>query len=503
MKNLSNKLLLFTALFSLSVISCRKQLDINQNPNDVTESNITADLILPNALHGVGVQTANGYGWLANWMGYWSPSGSFAPSTEESTYNISSLFGEAKWAGVYNVLYDLETVDNKSTAGNQRFYKALAKIMKAHLYQNLVDIWGDVPYSEAFKIPEVRTPKYDKAEDIYADLQVRLDTAINILKVVSVSELNAAADIVYGGDTDLWIRLANTIKLRLLIRQSEVNPNPTAELAKIKANGGVLQSGESAEVNPGYLNGANKQNPFYATYGRTPTNTEANAYYRANNYVLQILKSTSDPRLGLFFAKAESPTNQSNPYVGTTYGALPDDNLSGGKTSNIGPGLAKSAEQAQWIVTSVESMFLQAEAIARGWDIGGPYAGNAQAAFEAAVTESFNWLGVANATTAAESYMDATATANWANAGATMMDRVKFVVFQKYIALTGINPLEAWADYRRLNVPNNLPLSVHPGRTATTLPVRLLYPQRELAVNQQNVPSGVNQFTSKIFWDVN
>jgi hypothetical protein len=99
--------------------------------------------------------------------------------------------------------------------------------------------------------------------------------------------------------------------------------------------------------------------------------------------------------------------------------------------------------------------------------------------------------------------MDATATANWANAGATMMDRVKFVVFQKYIALTGINPLEAWADYRRLNVPNNLPLSVHPGRTATTLPVRLLYPQRELAVNQQNVPSGVNQFTSKIFWDVN
>ncbi|HZF63284.1 MAG TPA: SusD/RagB family nutrient-binding outer membrane lipoprotein, partial [Chitinophagaceae bacterium] len=170
MKNLSNKLLLFTALFSLSVISCRKQLDINQNPNDVTESNITADLILPNALHGVGVQTANGYGWLANWMGYWSPSGSFAPSTEESTYNISSLFGEAKWAGVYNVLYDLETVDNKSTAGNQRFYKALAKIMKAHLYQNLVDIWGDVPYSEAFKIPEVRTPKYDKAEDIYADL---------------------------------------------------------------------------------------------------------------------------------------------------------------------------------------------------------------------------------------------------------------------------------------------------------------------------------------------
>ncbi|MGZ5287308.1 MAG: SusD/RagB family nutrient-binding outer membrane lipoprotein, partial [Flavisolibacter sp.] len=94
-------------------------------------------------------------------------------------------------------------------------------------------------------------------------------------------------------------------------------------------------------------------------------------------------------------------------------------------------------------------------------------------------------------------------TANWANAGATMMDRVRFIVYQKYLSLAGINPLEAWSDYRRLGVPANLPLSVDPGRIGTGLPVRLLYPTQEYAVNRQNVEAegNINQFNSRIFWD--
>jgi hypothetical protein len=500
MKKHINKSLFFATLVSLSVAGCRKQLDINTTPNQVTESNITAELILPNALHGVGVQTANAYGWLSNWMGYWSPSGAFAPSTEESSYNITSTFQENKWAGIYNVLFDLDAVEKKAAAEGEEFYRGVAIIMKAHLYQNLVDLYGNVPYTQAFN-PEFRTPAYDKAEDIYADLQVRLDTAVTIMKAAEVSERNAATDIVFGGDAELWTKLANTIKLRILIRLSEVNPNPAAELAKIQANGGVLQSGESAEANPLYVNSAGKQNPFYAAYGLTPAGTEANNFYRANNYFLGILKQGNDPRLGYFFAEAKTPTNPSNPYVGTTYGRLPDDNLNGEKTSNIGPGLAKSPEQGQWIVTSVESLFLQAEAVARGWNVG--YAGTTKEAYEEAVNESFLWLDVEDAEDAAADYLaDA---GDWADAGASVTDQVKFIVRQKYIALGGINPLEAWNDYRRLGVPSNLPLSEHPSRTSTTLPVRLLYPSREVAVNADNVRAqgSINQFTSRIFWDAN
>jgi hypothetical protein len=228
-----------------------------------------------------------------------------------------------------------------------------------------------------------------------------------------------------------------------------------------------------------------------------PAGNQANEYYRANAYIINVLKSTSDARLGLFFKPAASPASASNPYVGTVYGSDPDVNFNGDRTSNIGSGLAKSFDQDQWIITSVESLFLQAEAVARGW-----LPGDAKTAFEAAVRESFIWLGVPSAATAATTYMTNNAIANWANAGATPDSRAKFVVAQKYIALTGINSLEAWNDYRRLGIPTNVPLSVNPGRGSRTIPVRLIYPAAEYAVNSANVQAQGNiDSQTKIFWD--
>jgi hypothetical protein len=208
--------------------------------------------------------------------------------------------------------------------------------------------------------------------------------------------------------------------------------------------------------------------------------------------------------LSRFFRPAASPTAPGNPYVGTTYGAPPNDLFNGSRTSTLGPGITSSASQSQWILTSVESLFLYAEAVARGW-----IPGNAQTAYENAVRESFIWLGVPNAITAANTHLantGVTPNANWgSSAGTTATQQVRFIVSQKYIALTGINPLEAWSDYRRLGVPTNLPLSVNPGRIGTGLPVRLLYPTTESAVNSANVQAqgSINQFTSQIFWDVN
>ena len=194
----------------------------------------------------------------------------------------------------------------------------------------------------------------------------------------------------------------------------------------------------------------------------------ASEIVRANNYILGILKPTTDPRLSKFFNPASAPSNANDPYIGTTYGAPPNDAYNGTRTSTIGPGLAASSSQSQWILTSVESLFLYAEAVARGW-----IAGDAKTSYENAVRESFIWLGVPNAVTAANTYMANNMAADWANAGATVAEKVRFIVYQKYLALTGINPLEAWSDYRRLNVPTNVPLSINPQRIGSGLPVRL------------------------------
>lgn len=498
MKTSIYKLVLPVAVLSASLTGCKKMLDINQNPNQVPESAIKAELIIPSALLETSRQSIANYGWLANWMGYWSPSGSYNPNTEESTYNITSSFAEGKWPAIYNVLFDLNSAEKKAAGAKQTYIQGMSMVMSAYLYQNLVDLYGNVPYSEAFQFIEHPTPKYDKAEDIYAALHKKLDDAIALLQAASVTAVDKKVDIVYKGNATLWVKLANTLKLRLLLRTSEVTPNPTAELAKITAKGGVLSFEQSASANPGFANDNNKQSPFFGAYGLTPSGNQANEYFRANAYIITVLKNASDARLGKFFKPAANPVVASNPYVGTVYGADPNTLFNGDRTSNIGTGLARSFDQPQWILTSVESLFFYAEAVARGW-----FPGDPEEAYVNAVYESFAWLGFQydddDLIPEAEDYL-ASSAGQWP--GGSMDAQVKFIAKQKYIALTGINPLEAWSDYRRLGVPTDVPLSVNPARGTRTIPARLIYPAAEYAVNGANVQAqGSITPTTKIFWD--
>ena len=216
--------------------------------------------------------------------------------------------------------------------------------------------------------------------------------------------------------------------------------------------------------------------------------------------MINIYKNNDDPRLSRVFSPALAPTNPSDPIVGTDYGAASNSNLQTQQFSYIGTGLAKSASQPQWLITSVENMFMYAEAVARGW-----LPGDARQAYENAVRESFVWLGVPNPVTAAETYMTGHPIANWAFAGTTVAQQVRFIGYQKYIAMAGFNPLEAWNLYRRLDVlTTNPPLSVHPDKLGNgNLPIRYLYPSTEYAVNTESVlaQGTINMFTSKVFWD--
>jgi hypothetical protein len=281
----------------------------------------------------------------------------------------------------------------------------------------------------------------------------------------------------------------------LLIRQSQIpNFNPASEISKILASGGVLHEGENIMVNPGYSNAANKQSPFYANYGFTPTDAEANTSTRANNYFVTLLQNTNDPRLNRFF---RPPASGGTAIVGTTFG-LAQGNPVGAQSSGMGPGLLKDPSQDQWIYPAYESMFLEAEAIARGWMPGDP-----KTAYEAAVTENFRFLDVPDAEAAAADYLSTARIANWNNAGSSPLSQAKFIAYQKYIANAGIDPLESWSDIRRLNmIPDHGYISVNPNKVSNNLPVRLLYPQSEYTTNAANVQAqgSINAFTSKIFW---
>lgn len=503
-------LLVFVLAFSAS---CKKSfLDINQNPNSATTESVEPQYIAPRAIHAVGARMATSYGFTARWMGYWSRSGTYGPSAEEESYNITTNFGAGQWAGWYDILNDFHIMEQKANANGQKFYEGIAKVMKTVGFMYLVDMFNNVPYSKAFDLANNITPTYDKGQDIYNDLLKQLDNALVLITAANAggSPNLANADIMFKGNATAWRRLINTQRLKLVVRQSQVSGfNANAELAKITTDG-VIGSGQTAEINPGYvqdqLAGASKQNPYWDAFQANYLGALSDDFNRANNYVLGLFRSNNDVRYQYFFDQniatcpSCTPPIPSIDWYGTNYGFV-DPNPNNPKAANLsgvnGPGLAESPTAPQWFFTSVESMFLQAEAIARGWTIPGVSV-NAQTAYENAVRESFIWLGVTNATATANAYLaQSNAIVNWAAA----TNKVNLIVQQKYLALVGINNFEAWVDYRRVGVPT-VPKSLAPS-VGPNIPLRLRYPAREYNFNPANVGAENNPdpFTSGIFWD--
>ncbi len=490
----------FLVLLLLACGGCKKSfLDINQNPNSPTESSITPNLILPRALVATSSRMATSYGDEAGWMGYWARSGTYGPNTEPESYNITNTFEATEWSGWYDILTDYNIMEVKATEQGQGFYTGIAKIMKSIGFMYLVDQYNNVPYSKAFDLSGNILPAYDKGSDIYADLLKQLDTAVNLIKGADISNNPGLedADIMFGGDPALWIKFANTQHLKLALRESEVPGfDGAAEVAKIVANGGgFLESGETAATQPGYAVDNGKQNPFWNSYKQLYTGDVADQFNRANNYVLNTFISTNDIRYQYFFSPAASPIN-GKIYYGYNYGeVIPNTDPKAANSSDVaGPGLAKSATQPQWVITSVESLFMQTEAIQRGW-----LSGDAQTMYDAAVEESFKWLGVTNAVSTADNYLGSgEAIVDWPGAS----NKINLIITQKYLAMVGVNNFEAWADYRRLGVPD-VPLSLSPSRGTNHIPLRLKYPQDEYNYNNANVAAegDPDPQTSGIFWD--
>ncbi len=478
--------------------------DINDNPNAPTTESVGPALILPRVQHSTAARMATSYMFAGHWMGYWARSGTFGQSLPLENYDITSTYETDEWTGWYDILMDVDIMENKAEASGETFYVAVAKLYKAIGFMYLVDQYNNVPYTEAFNVAEHILPKYDKGQDIYNSLLAELDAANDMMAAANVTTEMENADAVFSGDKAMWRKLINSQRLKLILRQSQVPGfNGKAEVDKIVADGGgFLTSGETAAVNVAYAQTEGKQNPFWNAYKQTVSGSSADDFNRANNFVLNTMKSSNDIRYQYFFARAAEPTgNPPLEWRGFEFGLFESTSPSASQSSSVaGPGLAKSATQPQWFFTSVESMFLQAEAIQRGW-----LAGDPRAAYEAAVTESFVWLGVPNAVATANAYLaQSLPIVDWdAEDNATPADKIELIVTQKYLAMVGINNFEAWADYRRLGVPANVPLSQNVSRSGRVIPKRLMYPQAEFNYNAANVNAEgpINHQTATVFWD--
>ncbi|MDR3653787.1 MAG: SusD/RagB family nutrient-binding outer membrane lipoprotein [Paludibacter sp.] len=511
MKKIKNIMLLSLLAVVFAISSCSDFLNVNTDPNRVTDANVTPDLIFTQAENAVGARQASRFVFLNNWMGYMSRSGTFVVDQMETTYQIDNSFTEANWDQAYNILFDLYQAKTKAVATNNKALAGASIVLSVKLWQETVDQFGDIPYTQAFNYAKYPQPKFDKAVDIYTNLLAQLDTAVVYLNAANPMTSFAKTDIIFGRGDSLnhviskWNKFANTIRLRILLRQASTtfaSTVPTAEIAKITANGGLLGSGEDVSVNPGYTNtvvsgNTTRQNPFYGAFGLTPSGSPATSDNTANNYFANSIEvsAANDPRLTQFY---------SAPVKGTDYGAQ-NGSLDGTVVvgTGFGDGLLKTPESDQFILPAFESLFFQAEAVERGW-----MTGNAQTVYESAVAESFNWLAVPSASTAAATFLSTNIKAMWSNASGVKANELKLIAFQKYIALCCIDPLESWSDLRRgvlvLPTSGSSTYISHNPTVATGLPNVLTYPQSEFTTNGSHIPTPARTtatiFTEKLFW---
>jgi hypothetical protein len=238
----------------------------------------------------------------------WSQSDGFAWYPDEFKYLVTSSFYQSVFDNSYtNSLKQytvLEGLDAKYD-----YYKAIAMIMKAYHFQLLVDLYGDIPYSEALQRGGNSTPKYDDAKTIYEDLVVKLTDAIALIdNVADVHETPSTDDVMFGGDMDKWKQFANSVKLRILTRQMSMSGRSTyiqTQFDAIAAQGSGFIT-ENVAVNPGYISGEEgKQNPFFNLYGNDAggTQTLTSKATCATDYVLNYLTTTSDPRIDFIYEK--------------------------------------------------------------------------------------------------------------------------------------------------------------------------------------------------------
>jgi hypothetical protein len=495
------KLLIILSVLLALGTSCEDFLTVNEvNPNSA--SAVPASLILPAALNNTArlINQPDNFSFIYFWYGGMSVSGGYSQPTNLTQYNLLNSNYQNNWFNAYTTLQNFDYIDQNSATDKLKPYKAISKIMKVYIFQVLVDCYGNVPYSQALKgsaADQILKPAYDDQKAIYEDLVIQLDAAMELINSTpGDAEEVGDYDIVYHGDMSLWLKFANTLKLRILINQSDMANRAsyitTALATTPHSTADYLGVGEGAWSNPGYLNTADKMNPFWENFYKQDGSQQSDGlgYYVAGQDACDFMTTGNDPRKLRFFEPFEDGETAVR---GNYFGALVLE--AAPTTSRLGPGMLQSFDQSSPLLTEFESLFIQAEAAQRGF-----ITGNVKALFESGVTRSIIYMGGPSGNSgAAATYM----TQNLQNINFDFSsNKIRAIITQKWCALNGLNPMPVWTDYRRTGFPDFLHWSQDPARKNDTPNVRLLYPQTEINTNNDNVlkQGDINPFTSKIFW---
>jgi hypothetical protein len=357
---------------------------------------------------------------------------------------------------------------------------AINEIMTVYTYSVLVETFGNVPYTDALD-PNKLAPKYDDGLTIYKDLISRLNTAIANLDPNFGSY--GTADNFYHGDVTKWLKFANSLKLRMGMLLSDVEPSLAKTTVEAAAPHVIKSNSDNCMLV--YMSSQPNTNPIYENLVASGRND-----FVAANTQVDVMNDLADPRLPLYFTMVDTSTTGTPKmaYVGGIYGASNDYT----QYSHVAPRLLVPAFEAMFLDLA-EVEFLLAEGVERNFNVGGTAVEHYNKAIKASVEYWGGAAADADAYLAQTKVAYGTATGDWKQKIGT----------QKWIALYN-RGFEGWTAYRMLDYP----VLVAPPDANSDLPVRLTYPTTEQTLNGANRAAaaaaiGGDDVTTKLFWDKN
>lgn len=532
------------------VPGCKKFLDVNKNLNEPTA--VPVSLLLSNVERAIANNTALGTG-----LG-----GTMSIYVHQTTGRVGADrygAGSAGWDGLYTAITNLNVIIRQGTAEGRFVYAGIAKILKAYAFSILVDVYGDVPFSEFDQFETgITQPKFDKGSEIYPKLFQMIDEGIaDINNPAPNASKPSADDYIYKGNTANWIKAANTLKLKLYTQIRRVQDVSTQVKALLATPASLINSQAESFMMPyGPFGTTDDRHPAYGDYNATQRGGQLFSpwlYEIMKGRNANILNGNPDPRVPYYVYNQKSATGtpenctefRDGGFISILFGS--NGNCRDGSNSNtysllglypaggryddgaavaintITPLKAGTGALPHQFITYADRLYLEAELINAGLALG-----DQKAVFTKALDESFlqmdhiitNYIKPSSAgspqTVPAIATLPATATYKTAVIAAfdagSAAKKLEYIMTEKWINRIE-NPVDSYTDYRRTGYP--VLFAPAPAGTVTSVtgpdgkvtpvqcdrqyPLSLPFNTNEIALNSNAPPQKVPE-NYKVFW---
>lgn len=482
------KFIISVLVLSAAVTGCSTDLDINRDPDLLDPSKAPLSAQLPAGISGLAGSEGASLAIIGGmWGQYWTQSNAANQYKDIDNYTIGTADYNFAWDGMYDALGDVRNVKRKALAEGNWNYYLIATVLEVQASQILTDFYGDIPYQEANN-ESILEPSFNTGEQVYDLMIADLDDALSRDLSTSLGSAPGNDDFVFRGDMDNWTKFANTLKLKIYMRQTESSRSAIAD-AGIAA---LLSSGvqfldvdagmiETAAGDPLFTDAINQSNPLFE-YNNRRLNVATNL--RMSRTLSSYLIENADPRRGEYYlaGNALNQGDYANPVGAGTIAIV-----------NLNP------STPVYFMTVEESLLLQAEAVER-YSVG-----SGKAFYDAAVAANFDKYGLDGS-----SFVGAGGAYEYPSAG-SFQDKLEAIITQKWVSSFPGNGFEGFFEKNRTGYPltsavpqsnggyvaGQWAYSVN-GATAGLFPQRIAYPLSERNANP-NAPNLV-PITTPVWW---